>query len=225
MTNLKMKCSVGCAIKVFFSFATGVVVLLAVVVATRAAWLPAVGQSLLRDDHPAPGAPVLALLMGAVDERPIAAAAAYEVGLAARVVIVKVKERATVRLGLLPSETDTTIGVLTARGVPSAAIEVLAPPAASNTFGEVGEIARFMRDLKPRPDRVILLTSWYHTRRAAHTLEARLRDFGIGDVRVEAVPAATGYDVANWWRVEEGMIAVFQEYVKSAVYVWRYGIT
>jgi uncharacterized SAM-binding protein YcdF (DUF218 family) len=71
--------------------------------------------------------------------------------------------------------------------------------------------------------RVIVVTSWYHGRRAMRTMNRQTRDL---NVEVLFHPAATdGYDRSNWWRHDTGRRVVKAELLKTIYYSFVYGVS
>ncbi len=187
--------------------------------AVRDAWLPAVGRLLERDDAPQPDAPFLVVLQGGLDERVSAAAAAYLGGRARKIIVARTEDSLPVRLGLAENESVTCVRVLRALGVPAAAILKPWTRKVTSTREESEVLAETLLAQEPRPARVILMTGWTHSRRAARVLERILAGSGIV---VESLPARPAeFTVDDWWHSEKGLLSVFEEYVKLALYFWR----
>jgi uncharacterized SAM-binding protein YcdF (DUF218 family) len=71
--------------------------------------------------------------------------------------------------------------------------------------------------------RVIVVTSWYHGRRAMRTIEKQTRDLNVA---VYYQPAGTkGYDSSNWWRHDTGKRLVRAELLKTIYYFFVYGVS
>lgn len=69
-------------------------------------------------------------------------------------------------------------------------------------------------------DTVLVLTTDFHTRRVGKVFSQRFRDSGMA-VLVQAAPSSE-YDAARWWKSEEGLLMVNNEYVKSLYYAITY---
>ena len=134
----------------------------------------------------------------------------YARGLAPRVVLMRVADHPHVA-GLYVNDTDITVRLLERLGVPRSAIDVYSSgDGVSSTTEESGDLSRVLRQDGTRS--VIAVTSWYHSRRARWALRRALDG---APVRIAMANAPTlGYDAGNWWRAEEGAIAVFEEYLK-----------
>ena len=142
------------------------------------------------------------------------AAELYRAGVAPRVLLIRVADNPAVRLGLLPNETETTIGLLRMAGVPADAIVQYAPPGigVESTGDEAARLREFLRE-NPHP-RVVFVTTWFHTRRARWLLRRGLR--GVPVQMVMAGASTPTLNARNWWRSESGLVLVFEEYLKFA---------
>ncbi len=69
-------------------------------------------------------------------------------------------------------------------------------------------------------DTVLVLTTEFHTRRVGKVFRQRFKDSGIA-VLVQAAPSSE-YEAAHWWKSEEGLLMVNNEYVKSLYYAITY---
>jgi uncharacterized SAM-binding protein YcdF (DUF218 family) len=190
--------------------AAALLLLLLLLFALRAPILAAVARFLTIDDARAP-ADAIVLLNGGLDTRPAAAAALYGQGLAPIVVIGREEDSRAVQLDLLPNRTDVVLGLLRHDGVPDAAIRQLRTPGGTASTEDEAELFAAYARLHDF-ERVIVVTSDYHTRRARRAFRHALDPLGI-EVRMAAVPSAD-FRPADWWRTESGLLAISQEYVK-----------
>jgi uncharacterized SAM-binding protein YcdF (DUF218 family) len=77
--------------------------------------------------------------------------------------------------------------------------------------------------VEKRAKRLIVVTSWYHGRRAMRTLEKQTSDL---DVEILFRAARTyGYDRSNWWRDATGRQVVKAELLKTVYYLFVYGVS
>jgi uncharacterized SAM-binding protein YcdF (DUF218 family) len=139
------------------------------------------------------------VLAGSEAERPLEAADLYKAGYAGRVVLTRDTGEPALDLlrqrGIVtPYEVDWQKSVLVQLGVPAAAV-VIPQRIHDNTAQE----AQTLRDLasKERWQRVIVITSKYHLRRAGLALRRELRGTSIS-----VVMRGTRYDRAQperWW--------------------------
>jgi uncharacterized SAM-binding protein YcdF (DUF218 family) len=172
--------------------------------------LTAVGGLLLVEDRSPPRADLIVLLNGGLETRPFRAAELYREGRAARIVIAQSERLPTQRMGLLPNSTDVSTGVLHQLGVPLDAITVL--PFHGGTASTADEVRALRSFLRHAPaNRLIVVTSDYHTRRTKWLLRRYVGDMPV-DVHVEATPEAFG--PSDWWRSEAGLIVYIEEFLK-----------
>ncbi len=195
----------------------GVIVLLAAIGAVSvwqgdlADW-PA--TALLRDDRPAPPpADLLMLLMG--DDRPPTRAStackAFKDHLASQILIADEAATGFVLLGLQNSAEDATIRYLEQCGVPAAAITLLKGCATDSTIDEARCLATRFR-MHGRVERIVLVTSWYHSSRAGYLFEKVLAPVGV---KVDVLPAIGERSTPHrWWRQKRNIVAMMSEYVK-----------
>ena len=192
--------------------------LLGVLYLVRVPILVAVANVLFVGDPLRPSDAIL-VLGGEVEVRPARAAELYHERFAPRLLVVGMEDNLAVRMGVFPSETDATVRLLVALGVPRPAITVLNPRerGAASTVDEAAAFRDYV--VRTRPERVIVVTSRYHTRRARWALRRSL-----GDQPVEILMAGAespAFNERNWWRSEEGLIRIVEEYLKFA-HNWIY---
>lgn len=70
--------------------------------------------------------------------------------------------------------------------------------------------------------RIIIVSSMLHTGRIYRIFRRKFAEHGIEVHVVGAEPKS--YTIAAWWRSEEGLLFVNNEYIKSFVYRWMYGV-
>ena len=159
-------------------------------------------NALTVDDDLAP-AEFIYLLGGDAHIRPVHAARLFRQGFAPRVVITGAPEQ--------PDSSNPVVQLLRIEGVPDSAVTSLPlPPGAASTQDE----GRALRDyLEENPaERVIVVTSPYHTRRARWTLRRELDGVPV-EIRMSAAPDPR-FDASNWWQNEEGFVAYLTEALK-----------
>lgn len=184
----------------------------------RARILTGVGDYLVVED-PLQPADIIFVLNGDPNARPFRAAELHQQGLAPVIVIARVEGQPIVDLGLVRNETDISVGVMEALGVPAGSIvELTIPGGVTSTFDE----ARLLRDYAAAADlhSVILVTSAFHTRRAAWVFRRELAGLPVS-LMVAAAPHH-GFDQGNWWQSENGLITLNNEYIKLMFYYWNY---
>jgi len=192
------------------------VVLLGSFWAFRYPLLRATGRFLVREDAKAKG-DVLIVLGGAALERGMAAARSFKEGTADRAVFTGGSVPPSLQaVGLLHSEARVTRDVAARAGMPVGATELL--EVGTSTWEECAAV----RDLARSSgfDTVVVVTTEFHTRRVGRVFRKLLGPAGI-TVLVRAAPSIQ-YDAAHWWRTEEGLLMVNNEYVKLLYYAFKY---
>ncbi len=167
-------------------------------------------SALTVDDAVAP-ADVLYVLGGDVNTRPFHAADLFRRGFAPRVVVPRTEDRPASESGFYPNDADVAVRILKQEGVPDSAITMLGMPGGVTSTQDEG---RVLRDyLREQPaQRVIVVTSAFHTRRARWTLRRELR--GVeADLRMAAAEDDR-FDASNWWTREAGFLAYVSEMLK-----------
>jgi len=176
----------------------------------RSAWLPGVGQ-FLDVGQPPTRVDYVYVLGGGTDSRPFAAAALYDAGLAGKVVLPSVQAAPEADQGVRPPEQKQTRRVLTARGVPETAIELL--PESETVRSTRDEAAALARFVQARPGcTVAVVTHNYHTRRARMIFTRALAERAD---QLCMVGIGTDYfDATNWWQSADGFRTFLSEYIK-----------
>jgi uncharacterized SAM-binding protein YcdF (DUF218 family) len=179
--------------------------------------LEAAGRFLIVDDPPTK-ADAIVVLSGSFPDRILEAVTLYEDGFAPKLVLCREPENPALdRLGelgvLVPRGADLDRDVAERLGVPAPAIEVV-ERSAKSTFGEAREVLRHARD--HGYDSILLVTSKYHTRRAASIYR-----YLAGDaVRIISRPARQdSFDPAGWWHDRTSTRRVLVEYQKLLVFM------
>ena len=104
---------------------------------------------------------------------------------------------------------------LESRGVPAAAI-VRFEHRAENTREEAGAVSQLAS--ARGWNRILVVTSAYHTRRSKYIFE---RSLPAGTVLCVVAAPDSEYDPNNWWRSRAGMKIFFHEFVGMAVALWE----
>lgn len=179
--------------------------------------LRTVGGFLVVSHEPAPSDVIVCLSGGAV-ERGLAAADAYNKGLAPDVFIIReippdgyeLLARAGIRV---PESVDLLRRILIGMGVPKTAVIESEHPAPS-TMGE----ARMVRSLVEERGygSLIVVTSPSHTRRTWRTFHRVLDE---KDVRIRMFPSPySGFRPEDWWKTRRYVREVIVEYQKLLYY-------
>lgn len=192
--------------------------LVALAVAALLPWgLGALGRWLVVAD-PLEKASAVVVLAGGMPFRAMEGAALYRDDWAPEVWLTREEhpptERALAQLGIqVVRGHEYSRQVLVRSGVPDSAIRVLDDPVV-NTVDEVRLVADELQ--RRAGDRVILVTSKFHTRRVRATWRALVGD----SPRVIVRPATDDYhDPEQWWRSTRDVLAVSRE-VFAMVNVW-----
>jgi uncharacterized SAM-binding protein YcdF (DUF218 family) len=164
-------------------------------------------------------ADIIFLLNGDTTTRPYHAAELFHQGWAPKVVIARMEDSESVRLGAYPNPTDSNIEVLRKLGVPEARIEQLRPEkGVMHTADEAKALLAYVRSNSIH--KVIIVTSDLHSRRSKYTFRRALRGT---DVTVMLAPTPDlKYGANNWWRFEDGIIGCQNEYIKLLYYYYKY---
>ena len=198
----------------------GVLLLLLVVLAYsfRAPILTGIADVLIVNDTLQP-ADIIFLLNSDYNTRPFRASELYKQGLAPVVVIARSENTPAVDLGLIPNDTDISVGVMEKLGIPADKIIVLPfPGGVTSTFDEADTLKQYVQ--ANHLHKIILVTSSFHTRRAKWIFDRELAGLPV-TLEIVAVPYAT-FDQTNWWKNETGLITLNNEYIKLVYYFFKY---
>ena len=194
---------------------------LALVLGT-AAFVPFAGRFLIRDDPPEP-VDAIFVLAGARVDRWLESVELYREQRAPHVVLspgpMRKPERDLRARGIrLPTEADIARDAMLQLGVPADAIAIL-PAEVDNTAHEAEAFRRLVE--QRRWQRVMIVTSPYHTRRARLAFR---REFKGSPVRV--LIRASRFDdadPAHWWRHRADIRMVSSELQKLVMYALGVG--
>jgi uncharacterized SAM-binding protein YcdF (DUF218 family) len=169
-------------------------------------------------DEPIPeNADAIIVLGGGVNLRPAEAARLYQRGISRKILVARPDQQLVEQLGIIPAEHEIALRYLVGVGIPSDSIQ----PLGSNLTSTYEEALAVRVWLATHPARCLVIpTDTFHSRRVKWTFEKVLHGTGV-EVRVTAVPPLT-YTASDWWRCEEGLIAVQNEYLKSIYYRFKY---
>ncbi len=164
----------------------------------QAPLLGLVGDQLLHED-PMADADVIVVLSGGTPAREIEAADLYRAGYAPRVVLTAGPPRASVtalrdRGVRVPNLLEERLRYMAELGVPREAISVMPEPVLS-TMQESELVSVWVRE--HGHERVILVTSGYHTARARWVFQRALDDHVSLRVRPDSLEP---FDPQLWWR-------------------------
>jgi len=183
---------------------------------TRASWLPVFSNVLVVDDPVQPSDVVIVLSGGGGRQRFDHAVELYRQGYARKLMVSGGTQDPE---GLGPRPAYVMRDEALRLGIPPS--DILFEDQSTSTV----EQAQIARDLLAQGGytSVILVTDFYHSRRAWNTFRTILRGTGI---RVSSSPARPqSYGPENWWTNEDGLVFVQNEYIKTLFYWVQYGIS
>jgi len=195
---------------------TGVLVIAILMYIFRVQLLQGAGSFLVDEDAPQ-STEVLVVLGGNSLERATEALNWYRSGRVKLIVCTGGNvPTALEAVGMPMFEAELTRRYLLEQGVDSA--RVIALTASTSTLEESQEV-RAWATLHALPE-LTVLSSRFHTGRVRRVFE---KTFAGTDTRVHVAGApALGYDENEWWKSEEGLIMVNNEYIKSLYYLLKY---
>jgi uncharacterized SAM-binding protein YcdF (DUF218 family) len=168
-------------------------------------------------NQPATHADAIVILGGGIENRPFAAARLFHDGVAPRILYMDVKTGPAEQLGIGPSERDQTRRILLSNNVPESAIQSIGSQVAS-TYDESRAVHTWARQTGATS--IVITTELFHTRRARWIFRHELRDMPVKIYVVAVDPVH--YQINNWWRNEEGVVAFQNEIIKSIYYWLKY---
>lgn len=188
-----------------------------VVVAARTLWLPLPAEW-LRVQDPVAKADAVFILSGNVVWRAPLAARLYREDRAPRLLVTGgyYSDYFLVLTGEHLTDAEVVARVLSKLGVPRSAMTLV--KGGTSTYEEALILRKQVDDLGLRS--VIVVTSNFQSRRARWIFRKVLRDRSVALSFVEANHAV--FTPRDWWRHEEGLITVSNEYIKLVYYALRY---
>lgn len=176
---------------------------------------------LVRDDHTEKAAAPAFLLLGNPDgERAARLTELARDGTVQRIAFGLNEPTLMEQENLIPSISLVHREWMVLHGVAKDAIAIL-PCVVTSTFEEALCARDWLRSMTPKPDHIVVVTSWYHTRRAGWLFDRVMADDGV---KVAMVPAYTAKSrPETWWKSEESALCVVTEYIKT-VYWWFRGV-
>lgn len=157
-------------------------------------------------------ADALYVFPGGIPERAECAAELFQRHVAPRVVVSGERVRPELEvIGMPLNDAELNARVLANHGTPRDAIVILKE--GTSTFEDAAALHRWAT-ATPGLRRILAVTSPAHSRRARRTLARAFRDSGI-DIGVRPCPLDV---TADWWRHEDSLLRVINEYIKLAYY-------
>jgi uncharacterized SAM-binding protein YcdF (DUF218 family) len=174
---------------------------------------------LIAYDAPEPSTYIV-LLSGDPIRRPRVVADLVQQGVAKEILLPQVPPNELEQRGLVPDRASLQIQMLESYGVRrTAVIRLTDGPGVTSTYDEAVAVRMYLAS-RGRGQRITLVTGAFGTRRARYVFRRVLRGL---DVTVRSSPAPQGgFDASNWWTYEDGLIVVFNEYVKLGMYLIKY---
>jgi uncharacterized SAM-binding protein YcdF (DUF218 family) len=161
---------------------------------------------------------VLVILMGSIPDRVLQAADLYHLNVAEKVIVVEesmgggnILEERGVRL---ISNTTQVINAMVLLGIPADSIIKLQGDATSTQM-EATIVRDYLKD-KPGVDSLVLVTSSFHSRRAAMIFIAALKNIEKPIIVLSSPSKYSNFDADHWWMTKEGRQIVIFEYLKLA---------
>jgi uncharacterized SAM-binding protein YcdF (DUF218 family) len=185
----------------------------------RTQLLTGLARFLIVNDEIQQPADIIYILNGEVNTRPFHAAKLLQAGLAPRIVIPRAEDGPAAAIHVFPNDTDASVEILQTLEVPSDKITVLlVQGGVTSTRDEAVVLRHYIEE--HGIERVILVTSAFHTRRAQWIFDKVLAGSGVS-VEISAAPQWK-FDKTNWWREERGLIMLTNEYLKLIYYLAVY---
>ena len=178
--------------------------------------LRAIGRYLIVEDQ-LEKADAIIVLSGSAYERGLHGIALYQQGWAPRLVTTGGSLSYTLfSLGIKITEAEITAHTFILYDIPDTVFCTL--DEGTSTYEEAAVLLRFAQAEGMK--KIIIVSSDFHTRRTTRVFRKRFRGSGI-KVLVSAAPPLK-YDPEQWWKSEEGLIFVNNEYIKLLYYWWKY---
>ncbi len=191
----------------------GLIIATFVVAVMSIGWgIPRLGQWLTITPHPTK-ADAIVVLGGGDPERLDQAMALYRQGLAPEVWHTGSMEHPEDP----GSEAAYVVGIATTYGVPMVNLHLLT---STSTWEDAEAITT--QALSEQSHSLLIVTDWYHSRRALCVINQQLAGTGIHVVY--DLPPERDFRPDNWWRTSLGIRNVFSEVLKFGFYWLRYGL-
>lgn len=182
----------------------------------RVQLLRGAGNFLIREDEHT-STPVLVVLGGNSLERGSAALQLWRGSTADHLVCTGGNVPSALEAAGVPMyEAELTAAFLRDAGVPHEALTTLT--GSTSTFEEAQEVRQWCLDHSITE--ITVLSSRFHTRRVRKVFRKAFKDSGI-NLHIAGAPSLT-YNENEWWKSEEGLIMVNNEYMKSLYYLFKH---
>lgn len=182
----------------------------------RTPLLRGLGNYLITEDAPARVDAVF-VLGGSVRDRGLEAARIHQHGLSQRFVFTGAPVPSALEaLGLDSTEAECTRNTAVVAGIPLA--QTTALNVGTSTFEEAEALLQYAR--QHGLDTVMVISNRFHLRRIAQVFRPRFGPARI-TVLLHGAPSAD-FDEAFWWRSEDGLVMLNNEYLKLVYYRLKY---
>ncbi len=195
---------------------TGCCVLLILLFLLHAPLLRIIGNQLIDEDS-VEKTPALFVLSGDAWDRGNEAIKLYKHGFAEKIICTGENvPRLFLIAGIPYPESELTQLHLLASGIPTRDIELLCK--GTSTKEEADYILEYckLHDIK----KLTIVSTKFHTRRIGNTFRKKFEDAGL-QLIIRGAPSSA-YDENEWWKSENGLIFVNNEYIK-VLYYWMKG--
>jgi uncharacterized SAM-binding protein YcdF (DUF218 family) len=180
---------------------------------TASLWLPGIGQWLAQPAQNTK-ADAIVVLSGGGPERMVHGVYLYHQGLAP-----ELWYTGDVPFSQMPRFTDGQFArdFAIKNGVPPEAIRLMKTTSTWEDGQQIGRMAK-----ERSANRILVVTSWCHSRRALCVIRTQLKDAGVQVFY--CAPPVVAYRPDNWWQHTEGLVLVVNELIKFGFYWWHYGL-
>lgn len=193
-----------------------IVVLMLTCWSNRTAFLIGLGEHLITED-PVAHVDAVFVLGGSILDRGLEGTRIHERGFSDRFYFTGAPiPSALAALGIDSTEAECTRTVAVNAGLPIALTTVLNK--GTSTFEEAEALLE--QAIADKADTVMIISSRFHLRRVGFVFRERFRKHGI-TVLLHGAPCST-FEEETWWKSEEGLIMLNNEYVKLAYYHLKY---
>lgn len=177
---------------------------------------------MVKQDNPE-SADAILILMGSISDRVLQADDLYQKGLATKIIMVDtsqpdIKTELKERGATIMSNTIQAYNALVSIGIPSDSIIILSGGARSTIMEAI--ISRDYIMSEPSIERLILVSSSDHTRRAKMIFQSAFIHISP-PIEIYCSPSIyTGFDADTWWRNKKDIQAVLSEYAKILYFLF-----
>ena len=197
-------------------WATLVLIALSLLYTIRGSILRGVGAYLIAEDDPV-HCDAIYVLGGASLERGQEAARLFGEGWSTTLVFTgEMIPTIFLAEGIDKTEAEVSLDAAVRYGAPPSLCHVLLK--GTSTMDESVAILEHAR--ASGTDTVMIVSSLFHLRRVRNVFRDKFQEHGI-KVVLRGAPSVL-FDEGEWWRKEEGLIMVNNEYVKLLYYWWKY---